>query len=504
MNRRLCLAPARLLPAGLLLLTLALAATPAARAAVFTPTKTADTADGACDRDCSLREAITAANENPGADVILLPAGIYGLTRAGAGEDGNDTGDLDIRGELTVVGDGTGSTVIDAGGLDRVVHVTGAAPAAELRDLTLRNGNTPLARGGVFAESEARLTRTVIANNTAGGFGGGISSSEVLTVAESTLSGNTATRSGGGLIAAGTVELVNVTVAGNRSLNEFGGGIYLFGGTAARINNVTVAGNTAAQRGGGAFVETSAFIGQNPPLFSNSILAGNTAPEHRDCSGSAISAGWNLIGVGDGCSDFRPAQNDLEGTAAAPLDARLGPLAGNGGPTPTRPLLAGSPALNAGNPAPPSGQGPVCEVLDQRGLDRPGTGGAARCDIGAFEVTTACVPGSTALCLSQGRFRVTATFRPPQGQLGEAQTVELTPDAGYLWFFDPANIEITLKVINGCALNDRFWVFVSGLTNVRVDITVTDTATGQVKTYINPQGTTFQPRLDTAAFATCP
>jgi CSLREA domain-containing protein len=499
---------ARTLPltAGSITLTLALAlaAAPAARAAVYSPTKTADSADSACNGDCSLREAITAANENPGADVILLPAGIYTLALAGAGEDLNATGDLDIRGELTIVGDGAGSTVIDAAGLDRVVHVTTLAPAAELRDLTLRNGSTPLSGGGLYAESEARLTRVVVSGNTAGGFGGGLSSGEALTVAESTISGNRSTRAGGGLIAAGSLTLTNSTVSGNRTTTEFGGGLYIFGGTAARVSNVTISGNTAALRGGGAFVESSAFIGENPPLFSNSVLAGNIAPEHPDCSGAAISAGYNLIGVGDGCGDFRPAQNDLEGTGAAPLDARLGPLGGNGGPTPTHPLLTGSPALNAGNPATPNGLGPACEAEDQRGLDRPGTGGGpARCDIGAFEVTAACVPGSTALCLNQSRFRVTATWRTPQGQSGEAQAVQLTPDAGYLWFFDPANIEITIKVIDGCALNDRYWVFASGLTNVRVDLRVEDTATGTVKTYLNPQGTTFAPRLDTAAFATC-
>ncbi len=505
MKPRPYLAPTRILSAGALplVLTLALAA-PAARAAVFSPTTNADTADGACDRNCSLREAVTAANQNPGADVILLPAGSYVLTHAGAGEDGNDTGDLDIRGELTIIGAGAGSTVIDGGGLDRVIHVTSFAPAAELRDLTVRGGITPLAGAGLFAESALRLTRVEVSDNIAGGFGGGISSSEALTVADSTVARNQSTRAGGGLIAAGSLTLTNSTVSNNRTVNEFGGGLYLFGGTSARVSNVTITGNSAAQRGGGAFVESSAFIGENPPLFSNSVLAGNTAPEHPDCSGAALSAGYNLIGVGDGCGDFRLTQNDLEGTGAAPLDARLGPLGGNGGPTPTHPLLVGSPAIDAGNPAPANGLGPACEPLDQRGLDRPDPGGAARCDIGAFEVNTVCVPGSTALCLNQGRFRVTATWRTPQGATGEARAVQLTPDAGYLWFFDPANIEITIKVLDGCGLNDRYWVFASGLTNVRVDLRVEDTVTGTVKTYLNPLGTTFAPRLDTNAFATCP
>src|SRR5262245_473508 len=86
------------------LLTLALPL----QAAVFTVTKTADTFDGACDRDCSLREAIAAANVEPlgGADVVVVPAGIYVLTRTGAGEEVNATGDLDVYGGTILVGAG--------------------------------------------------------------------------------------------------------------------------------------------------------------------------------------------------------------------------------------------------------------------------------------------------------------------------------------------------------------------------------------------------------------
>ncbi len=59
------------------------------------------------------------------------------------------------------------------------------------------------------------------------------------------------------------------------------------------------------------------------------------------------------------------------------------------------------------------------------------------------------------------------------------------------------------KVVTGCPVNNRYWVFAGGLTNVNVVMTVTDTQTGTVKTYVNPQGTAFQPIQDTNAFA-CP
>src|SRR3989338_1764620 len=94
-----------------------------ALAATFTVSKIADTNDGVCGADCSLREAIGAANALPGADVITLPAGTYTLSIVGAGEDLNATGDLDITGDLTINGAGDTSTIIDGGAIDRVLTV---------------------------------------------------------------------------------------------------------------------------------------------------------------------------------------------------------------------------------------------------------------------------------------------------------------------------------------------------------------------------------------------
>ena len=82
--------------------------------------------------------------------------------------------------------------------------------------------------------------------------------------------------------------------------------------------------------------------------------------------------------------------------------------------------------------------------------------------------------------------------------------MSLTADTGYFWFFSDSNVEMVLKVLDACSLNERFWVFAGGLTNVQVDITVLDTATGAAKTYHNPQGAAFQPIQDTSAFSGCP
>lgn len=115
-----------------------------------------------------------------------------------------------------------------------------------------------------------------------------------------------------------------------------------------------------------------------------------------------------------------------------------------------------------------------------------------------------CTQNATTMCLNNGRFQVRATFQTSGGDSGSAQAVRLTEDSGYFTFFTASNVELIVKVLNGCSLNNRYWVFAAGLTNVQVTITVTDTKTGTVKTYNNPLNRAFPPIQDTSAFATCP
>jgi streptogramin lyase len=117
---------------------------------------------------------------------------------------------------------------------------------------------------------------------------------------------------------------------------------------------------------------------------------------------------------------------------------------------------------------------------------------------------TTCVADATTLCLNNGRFRVRADWRTRDGSNGQGRGVALTSDSGYFWFFDAANVEVVVKVLNGCGSSSRYWTFAGGLTDVNVILTVTDTQTGVIKTYTNPLGTPFQPIQDTDAFATCP
>ncbi|MFP5287277.1 MAG: hypothetical protein ACLGI9_16175, partial [Thermoanaerobaculia bacterium] len=97
-----------------------------------------------------------------------------------------------------------------------------------------------------------------------------------------------------------------------------------------------------------------------------------------------------------------------------------------------------------------------------------------------------CVPGPSEICLD-GRFRVSLSWKT-QGSQGAGQAVPLTSDTGYFWFFQPSNVEVVVKVLDGRGLNGHFWVFYGALTNVEYTITVVDTQTGERATYTNPPG----------------
>jgi hypothetical protein len=96
--------------------------------------------------------------------------------------------------------------------------------------------------------------------------------------------------------------------------------------------------------------------------------------------------------------------------------------------------------------------------------------------------TTACAANATTLCLNGGRFRVTANWTASGRSTGHGHAAALTSNSGYFWFFDAANIETVVKVLDGCSANQHHWVFAAGLTNVEVTTTVTDTYTGASRT----------------------
>ena len=115
-----------------------------------------------------------------------------------------------------------------------------------------------------------------------------------------------------------------------------------------------------------------------------------------------------------------------------------------------------------------------------------------------------CFDGSEGLCLGDERFQVTVDFDTPNLGGGRAQAIRETDDSGLFFYFNPDNVELLVKVIDGCSVNGNYWVFASGLTDVELDIRVVDTASGEELTIENEQGNAFGPVLDTSAFATCP
>jgi len=118
---------------------------------------------------------------------------------------------------------------------------------------------------------------------------------------------------------------------------------------------------------------------------------------------------------------------------------------------------------------------------------------------------SACIADDTTLCLLDGRFRVELKFETADESEGTGKAVPLTDDSGFFWFFQPSNLEVVVKMLDACGNPsfESFWAFHTGLTNVGVTLTVTDTETWEVKRYENPRGQPLAPVLDTRAFETC-
>ncbi len=119
------------------------------------------------------------------------------------------------------------------------------------------------------------------------------------------------------------------------------------------------------------------------------------------------------------------------------------------------------------------------------------------------------------LRLQDGRFRVWVDWRDFQGQVGDGALARLatdslrrstrleSEDSALFWYFSPDNWELMVKVLDGCGISNAFWVFSAATTSVEYELRVTDTWTGEVRSYFNPLGTAAPAVADTAAFRTC-
>ncbi|MBS1964597.1 MAG: tandem-95 repeat protein [Chloroflexi bacterium SZAS-1] len=269
--------PKRILFIVLASLACALPAAQPARAATISVTTFAD--DDTTNGNCSLREAIQAANTDAavdacaagsGTDTISLPAGTYTLSRVGADEDLNQTGDLDIGSVVTLQGIDKNTTIIDAAGLnDRIAEVHPGAQLV-LSGLALTHGgsaNTPdLDGGAIFNAGALTITSADIAYNAAGRNGGAIfSAAGPVVIEHSIVRDNTAGNmnqsngSGGGIYSsAGSVQLNDSIVNNNSSYNGYGGGIR--SAELLQIESSWIHDNVTNTRGGGIYSSATAVI----------------------------------------------------------------------------------------------------------------------------------------------------------------------------------------------------------------------------------------------------
>lgn len=229
----------------------------------FIVTTTEDSNDGDCSTEhCTLREAITAANQNSGEDLIRIPAGYYNLTRSGDNEDNNATGDLDITESVVLLGESASNTIIDGGQHDRVLHAIKGK--LSLTQLTIQNGRVQHEwgyGGGIYAGLDASLmiSNAVIRNNWsaspgAWGGGGGIFSFGDVEISDSVISGNFSYHAGGGIAVKGNLKRPNwpsftlqrVKISDNGAYYH-GGGVYVLEAN-TRIELSVIEGNRAAVR----------------------------------------------------------------------------------------------------------------------------------------------------------------------------------------------------------------------------------------------------------------
>jgi CSLREA domain-containing protein len=415
-------------------------------------TKTADTDDQLCDADCSLREAVFAANSLQDADTISFQipttdpgynstTGVYTITLTSA---------ISITADLTINGLGANVLTISGNQANRIFS-TPTGVALTLDGMTIRDAAAGPTAGAISNSGTMTISNCILTQNSAAGGGptvegGAITNSGTLTISYSTLSNNSASSfvgKGGAISNSGTLTIIRSTLSGNTTHStssgngsaSYGGAIFNSGSNAVvNLINSTLSGNSAvggsstpfggAQAFGGAIYNAASGQGvvrlTNCTLSGNFVTGGDIAAGGGIYNGGGVVSGRNTI-IAQGISSdvFGPFESqghniiantsgatitnsnpypggDKFDAAASPLN--LGPLQNNGGPTETRALGAGSVAIDAGDDcvadAAHCGDANIPQLaFDQRGTGFPrkvdGDGNStATVDIGAYEVQT--------------------------------------------------------------------------------------------------------------------
>ena len=323
-------------------LALMLVGASGAQARTYTVNNRTDPKPGACTpSQCTLREAVIAANKRRGADTIVLPSRkSYELTIVSTGEDHAANGDLDIRsGPLRIFHPGKGTATIDANKIDRVFDIGKAKTTLE--KLTIRGGfssktdgdgdgggilvgdfgDAPLtilrsriisnrapwvgANGGGIDTDSSSLVKVIdseVSHNDSGGDGGGIEASPSggLLIERTTIASNKAADAGGLMAFGPPVRIVDSTIASNLAAagaggeEGDGGGIYVGVKGRVELTNSTIAGNGAYTSGGGIFSETGSQATVNFSTIvrnradADGMFGGTTGrhpPPHAGCAG---------------------------------------------------------------------------------------------------------------------------------------------------------------------------------------------------------------------------
>jgi CSLREA domain-containing protein len=354
-----------------------------AGAATFAVTKTADTDDGVCDADCSLREAVRAAYDaqigacpyfvacSSPAETVAVPPGTY-LEPLGALVVNGNGYNYGLHGAVSVVGAGPAQTVIDAQLAHRAVEITFGS-VVQLRQMTIRNGSVGGSPQGTACDG--------------GHFhGAAVHNHGDLTMENITITGSVATTDNGGALASGTCSgsfnspspcpigrgacatLTNVTITGNRAAGRGGG---IFSGQALSLTNVTVADNAAQQASGiySAAPPADCTTNAGPVYCARPMTLVNTIVSARGSASTACAGTGGLASLGNNL--FTDGSCASVGSDLVSADPLLSGLQIDG----TLALLPGSPAVDTG-----TNNG--CPATDERGAGRPQHG---VCDIGAYE-----------------------------------------------------------------------------------------------------------------------
>ena len=387
-------------------------------AAIITVNSLADDADGT-DGECTLREAITAANTDTASGTAT------GECAAGSGEDGIDiglTGTVNLTGalpdlstNLAIAGPGADEFTVrrDSGGDYRIFTVTSGS-VVSISGITISGGNVPLGSdgGGILINGGTlTITDSTISDNSADQGGGIFNQGGTLTVTSSTISDNSAIIGGGVFsntdLSGPKTTITNTTISGNTALQR-GGGVINFDGLSV-IEHSTITNNTAPSGFGSGVASVGSALTRTEVL--STIISANpgTDVDVGQPNNTFVSKGYNLIGTGNATGAFNQTGDQVGVT-----DPKLDPLADNGGPTQTHALLTGSPAINA-IPQGTNGCGTTF-TEDQRGVSRPQ---GSACDIGSFELEDSTSPDTQAP-------RVISTFPRNGGELSPAANIRAT------------------------------------------------------------------------------